>query len=158
MNITYSYYGGIKFERKGNYYFWRRLRLLFLEDEAVVEKKIDNHDDDGVKGESASGKNEFIGKWKMESATDIVGKIVEWGEHAEKLGETRSDEKSEQSIPDKEADDCNFGNMTLFPSDFGMRNVSYDGSKSGGDKIGKPKKVTIVNENIRNNGKKCVVE
>mgnify|MGYP006898694012 CR=1 FL=1 len=81
--------------RKGKYYFWRRLRLLFLKDEAVIEKKIDNHDDDGVEGEGASGKNEFIGKWKMEGATDIVGKIVEWGEHAEKLGETRSDEKSE---------------------------------------------------------------
>ncbi len=48
--------------------------------------------------------------------------------------------------------------MTLFPSDFGMRNVSYDGSNSGGDKIGKPKKVIIVNEDIRNNGKKCVVK
>ena len=66
-----------------------------MEDEAVVEKEIENHDDNGVKGESASGKNEFIGKWEMECVTDIVGKIVEWGEHAEKLGETRSDEKSE---------------------------------------------------------------
>ena len=69
--------------------------FFFLKDEAVVEKKIDNHNDNGVKGESASSKNEFIGKWKMEGATDIVGKIVKWGEHAEKLGETRSDEKSE---------------------------------------------------------------
>ena len=75
--------------------FLAEITASFLEDEAVVEKKIDNHNDDGVKGESASGKNEFIGKWKMKGATDIVGKIVEWGEHAEKLGETRSDEKSE---------------------------------------------------------------
>lgn len=48
--------------------------------------------------------------------------------------------------------------MTLFPSDFGMRNISYDGSKSGGNKVGEPKEVIIVNEGIRNNGKKCVVE
>lgn len=48
--------------------------------------------------------------------------------------------------------------MTFFPSDFGMRNVGYDGSKSGGDKIGKPKKVIIVDEDVRNNGKKCVVK
>ena len=48
--------------------------------------------------------------------------------------------------------------MTLFPSDFGMRNVSYDGSKSGGDKIGKPKKAVILDEKNRNNGKKRVVK
>ena len=48
--------------------------------------------------------------------------------------------------------------MTLFPSDFGMCNVGYDGSKSGGDKIGKPKKVIIVDEDVRNDGKKCVVK
>lgn len=80
---------------KGNYYFGLRLRFLFLEDEAVVEKKIDNHDDDGVEAKCTGSENKFIGKWKMKGATDIVGKIVEWGEHAEKLGETRSDEKSE---------------------------------------------------------------
>ena len=80
---------------KGNYYFGWRLRFLFLEDEAVIEKKIDNHNDDGVEAKCTGSENKFIGKWKMEGATDIVGKIVEWGEHAEKLGETRSDEKSE---------------------------------------------------------------
>ena len=69
--------------------------FFFLEDEAVVEKKIDNHNDDGVEAKCTGGENKFIGKWKMKGTTDIVGKIVEWGEHAEKLGETRSDEKSE---------------------------------------------------------------
>ena len=80
---------------KGNNYFGRRLWFLFFEDEAVVEKKIDNHNDDGVEAKCTGGENKFIGKWKMKGSTDIVGKIVEWGEHAEKLGETRSDEKSE---------------------------------------------------------------
>ena len=39
-----------------------------------------------------------------------------------------------------------------------MCEIGYDSSKGGGNKVGEPKEVIIVNEDIRNNGKKCVVK
>lgn len=73
--------------------------------EFVVEKKINNHNDDGSEGEGSGGENELVSEREMDSLTYIVGEFVEWGEEAKKLGESGSDGDSEHGIPNEKTDD-----------------------------------------------------
>lgn len=109
--------------------------MLFAEDEAVVEKEIQNHDDGRSEDKSAGGEDEFVGKREMDGGSDIVGEFVKRGKDAEKLGEAGSDEKSKKCIPDEETDDGMFGDDAIFPSDSGVSDeCNYDGD-AGGDQI-----------------------
>ena len=74
----------------------------------------------------------------MEILANVVNEFVEWGKEAKKLGETWADRKSEKKIPDEKFVDGGFGNVTLFPSDFGVGEVGDDGSDGGGDEAGEP--------------------
>ena len=53
--------------------------VVFAEDEAIVEKEIDNHDDDGIKGKCSGGEGEFVGKGDVEGFENVENEFVEWG-------------------------------------------------------------------------------
>ncbi len=59
----------------------------FRKNKFVVKEEIKYHYYDGSKDKSTGGEDKFVSKWKMNSATDIVGKFVKRSKKAEKLSE-----------------------------------------------------------------------
>ena len=51
-----------------------------------------------------------------------------------------------------------FGNVALFPGDFGMSEIGDKNSDSGGNECGKPEEVVVSNDEIRKNSVKAIVE
>lgn len=94
----------------------------------------------------------------MHGVSNIEDKFIKWREEAEKLSEARCDGDSKHGIPDKKPNDGMLGNDAFFPSDSGVRKISDNGSDSSGDKIGKPDEIVVLNDKVRKNGKKSVVE
>lgn len=92
--------------------------FLFAKDEAVVEEKIEDHNNDGGEDKGTGSENEFIGKWKMYGASNIMSEFVEWGKEAKKLSKSWCDGDGKNSIPNKESDDGVFSDGTFFPGDF----------------------------------------
>ena len=81
----------------------------------------------------------------MDGFANVKSEFIEWGQMTKKLGEPRTNGDSKESVPDKESDDGVFGDVALFPGDFGMGDVGDDGGDDGGDKGGEPEEVVILN-------------
>ena len=94
----------------------------------------------------------------MNSGADVVSKFVERSEKTEKLDEAWADEDGEKGVPDEESDDGMFGDVALFPGDFGVGDVGDDGGDGSGNEVGKPKKVVVFDDEIGKDGVKAVVE
>ena len=128
------------------------------ENEAVVKEEVENHGNDGSKDEGAGGEDEFIREGEVDASTDVVGEFVEGGKEAEELDESGADSDSEDGVPDEKTDDGAFGDVSLFPSDFGVGEVGNDNGDRGGDKIGEPKKIVVVDDKIGKDDIETVVE
>ena len=74
------------------------------------------------------------------------------------MSEAWIDEKGEESIPDKETDNGVFGDMTLFPSNFGMGDVGDNSGDCSSNEHGKPNKIIIVNDEIGKNRIETIIE
>lgn len=94
----------------------------------------------------------------MYCAGDIKSEFIERSKETKKLRKAWGDGNGEYGIPDKESNNGMLGNFALFPGDFGMCYISDYGSDGGSDKIGKPDKIIVLNDEIRKNCKKDVVE
>ena len=108
---------------------------LFAKNEAVVEEKVNNHNDGRSKDESAGGEDEFIVKGEVKGACNIESEFVKWSEETKELSESRGDGDGEDGIPDEEFVDGGFSDFTLLPGDFRVGEVGDDGGDGGGDKI-----------------------
>lgn len=71
----------------------------------------------------------------MDSAGNIIDKFVERSKKAKKLRKARSDSNGKHSVPDEKSDNGMFGDFALFPGNFRMRKIGYNGSNSGSNKI-----------------------
>lgn len=74
------------------------------------------------------------------------------------MSETRADGKGEEKIPDEEFIDGRFGDMALFPCDFGVHDVSKDGGGKSRNEGGEPEKVAVSKDEISKDSVKNVVE
>ncbi len=132
--------------------------MFFAENEAVVEKEVENHDDGRGEDEGAGGEDEFVGEREMDGRGDIVGEFVKRSKDAKKLSEGGGDKKSESCIPDEKADDGMFGNRAILPGDFGVRNESDDSGNACGNEVRKPEEIVVFNNEIRENSKEGIIE
>ena len=92
--------------------------------------------------------DEFVGEGEMERFGNAEGEVVKWCKKTKKLGEPRADSDGEDGVPDKETADSGFGDGAFLPGDFGMEDISDDGSCGGGDEGGEPEIVVIINNKI----------
>ena len=86
----------------------------------------------------------------MHGLADIKSKFIKSPKKSEEPSEKRTKRKGECCIPNKKPDDAGFTWMTLFPSNFGMKNVSKNCRKCGGDKARNPENVIIINDACNN--------
>jgi len=128
------------------------------ENEAVVKEEVENHGNNGSKDESAGSEDEFVREGEVDTDTDVVGEFVEGGKETEELDESGTDSDSEDGVPDEKTDDGAFGDVSFFPGDFGVGKIGDDNGNRGGDKIGEPKKIIVVDDKISEDGVEAVVE
>lgn len=71
----------------------------------------------------------------MQESGNVIGEIVKRCEETKKLGKNWIKGKCKNGIPDKESGNRKFGNRALFPSDFGMCDIShYSGDSCGNER------------------------
>ena len=64
------------------------------------------------------------------------------------MGKSRTDSYGKDGVPNEKFIDGGFGDVALFPGDFGVENIGNDSSNSSRDESGKPEKIVVVNDNI----------
>ena len=107
---------------------------LTAKDKFVIKEEIEDHDDYGSKSKSTRSEHKLVGEGEVDSASDVVGKFVKWGDKAKKLGEPGADGDGKKDIPDKKADNGVLGDAALFPGDFGVGDVGNNNGGGGGNK------------------------
>ena len=85
-------------------------------------------------------------KGEAEVGREMMSKIVDGVEEAEKPSEAGADGEGDGGVPDEESNDAGFPRISFFPSDAGVENVSDDDGEGGGDEIGEPEKVAVFDE------------
>ena len=74
------------------------------------------------------------------------------------MSKSWSDGYSEHSVPDEKSNKGMFGDGTFFPSNFGVSYICNDSSDGSSDKIGKPYKIVVFNDEIGKNCKKGIIK
>ena len=65
--------------------------------------------------------------------------MVEGSDETEKLSKNWANKDRKDDVPNEKSINRGFSNRTLFPGDFGVKDVGDDSGDGGRDKGGKPK-------------------
>ena len=84
----------------------------------------------------------------MEVLGDIESKIINWSDETKELSNPGTDSKGNSEVPNEEFINGGFGNIPFFPSDLGVRNISYNGSDKSSYKSGGPEKIVVFDDEI----------
>ena len=68
------------------------------------------------------------------------------------------DGNSKNSIPNKESDDGVLSDSAFFPSDFGVCEICDDSGNCCSDKIGKPNKIVVFDDEIGKKHKEGIIK
>ena len=94
----------------------------------------------------------------MKILANVESQFINRSEEAEELSESGADRKSKKQVPNEKFVDGGFGDVTFFPGDFGMHEISDNSGDKSRNEGGQPKQVVVSNNKIGDNGIQGIVK
>ena len=123
-----------------------------VEDDFVVEEVIKNHGDGGGKNKNTSGFDKIIVEREAHGGGNVIGKLVERRDEAEKSGKDGGNNDAGDAVPEEEHGDAVTRDAPFLPSDFGVHDESQNGGEDVGNDGIEPKEFVGIHDDASEGG------